>query len=166
MIMKSQLLIQITLSIIFFNLIPLFIQAQTVKQLTFEEAFEIAEQNSPDIQRARLSLDRSRELLNAQEASLKSRFSFTVEPFFFSHQREFNTFFSTWNTSELKSSSGTFTIAQPILLTDGTLALQNQLSKSYHLPIIVYHQDSVWHELLLRPDFIKEPRLNNFPTVV
>jgi outer membrane protein TolC len=125
---KSYLLVQLFICIVFFYAKPQFVQAQTVKQLTFEEAFEIAEQNSPDIQRARLSLDRSRELLNAQEASLKSRFSFTMEPFFFSHQREFNTFFSTWNTSELKSSSGTFTIAQPILLTDGTLALQNQLS--------------------------------------
>ncbi len=100
--------------------------AQTIRILSFEEALATARKNSPDIRQARLSLERSREMLNAQEASLKSRFSFTLEPFFYSREKTFNNFFSTWNESEIRSSSGLFTIAQPILLTDGTLALQNQ----------------------------------------
>jgi len=94
--------------------------------LTFDEAVRIAQKNSPEIQQARLALKRSQELLNAQEAALKSRFSLTLEPLFYSHMNEFNTFFSRWNTSEIKSSSGLFIISQPILLTDGTLALRNQ----------------------------------------
>ena len=100
--------------------------AQQSRTLSLEEALEIAYQNSPDIQQARLALERSQELLNAQEASLKSRFSFTLEPAFYSRISEFNTDFSQWITTETKRSSGLFTIAQPILLTDGTLALRNQ----------------------------------------
>jgi outer membrane protein TolC len=96
------------------------------QSLTLEETFEIAKQNSPDIKQAQINLERSRELLNAQEASLRSRFSLTLEPFNYSRDRQFNTFFSTWNTSELKSSSALFTIAQPILFSDGTLVLRNQ----------------------------------------
>jgi outer membrane protein TolC len=87
---------------------------------------DIANNNSPNIQQARLSLERSQELLNAQEASLKSRFSFTLEPAYYSRISEFNTLFSTWNTTETKSTGGVFTVSQPILLTDGTLALRNQ----------------------------------------
>jgi len=104
------------------------ILAQSPGALTFEAALEIAYQNSPDIQQARLALERSRELLNAEEASLKSRFSFTLEPAYYSRVSEFNTDFSQWITTETKRSSGLFTIAQPILLTDGTLALRNQFS--------------------------------------
>jgi outer membrane protein TolC len=100
--------------------------AQDAINLTFDEALNIAKKNSPDIQQARFALTRSQELLNAQEAALKSRFSLTLEPVFYNRERAFNNFFSTWNTSEIKSSSGLFTISQPILLTDGTLALRNQ----------------------------------------
>ncbi len=100
--------------------------AQTARALTFEDAFSIARQNSPEIQQARYSLQRGQELLNAQEASLKSRFSLSLEPFFYSRASEFNTFFSTWNTTEIKSYTGTFSITQPIVWTDGLIALRNQ----------------------------------------
>jgi len=96
--------------------------------ITFEEAMNIALENSPQIQRAKINLERSRELLNAQKASLKSRFSLTLEPFRYTRDRQFNEFFSTWNTSETKQSSGVFIVSQPLLWTDGTLALRNQLS--------------------------------------
>lgn len=122
--MKIYITLFCTLYFVFF--ISTITSAQTIRILTFEEALATARKNSPDIRQARLSLERSREMLNAQEASLKSRFSFTLEPFFYSREKTFNNFFSTWNESEIKSSSGLFTIAQPILLTDGTLALQNQ----------------------------------------
>ncbi|TFH00457.1 MAG: TolC family protein, partial [Calditrichales bacterium] len=56
------------------------------------------------------------------------RFALRLDPFTYTQSREFNPFFSTWNTSELKSSSALFSISQPILLTDGTLSLQNQFA--------------------------------------
>jgi len=102
--------------------------ASDQKALTLEEALEIAMSNSPDIKRLELSLERSRELLNAQNAALKSRFSLSLTPIDYSQQREFNTFFSTWNTNETKRSTGRFTISQPIPWTDGTLSLINRLS--------------------------------------
>ena len=94
--------------------------------LTLAEAVEIAAAKSPDIRRARLNLERSRESLNAQNAALKSQFSLSINPFEYNRARQFNTFFSTWNTSEEKSSSGTFRISQPIQWTDATLSLINR----------------------------------------
>ena len=70
----------------------------------------IAQSNSPDIKRAGLNLKRSQESLKAQNASLKSRFSLTVEPFSFEKIREFDSFNSTWNTRETKQSSGLVSI--------------------------------------------------------
>jgi outer membrane protein TolC len=96
--------------------------------LNFDDALNIAIKNSPDIQQARLSLERSQELLNAENASLKSRFSLNLDPFSFNRAQEFDRFNNTWNTSEVKSSSGLFTVLQPLLWTDGTLALRNQFS--------------------------------------
>ncbi len=100
--------------------------AQSTEVLSFDTAFEIARQNSPNIQQARLSLTRSEELLNAQEASLKSSFGFLLEPFSYSNISEFNTQFSSWYNQESKSYSGTFVVSQPILWTDGLLVLRNQ----------------------------------------
>ncbi len=99
-----------------------------VKVLTLENALRIAEENSPDIQKVRLSYERSQKLLDAQNAALKSRFSLNIDPFNYSNTREFNSFFSTWNTTEIKSSMATFAIDQPILWTDGSISLRNQLS--------------------------------------
>ncbi len=98
------------------------------RAINLDEALEIAREHSPDIRLAKLNLERSRELLKAQEAGLKSRFSLTLRPFAFSRDREFNTFFSTWNTSEIKQSSGTFVVSQPLIWTDGTIALRNQFN--------------------------------------
>ena len=94
--------------------------------LTLDQALEIAMQNSPDIQRSKLNLVRSSESLNAQKAALKSKFSLSINPFYFSRARQFNTFFNTWNTTESKSSSADFRIIQPIEWTDGTLSLINR----------------------------------------
>ncbi len=102
------------------------VKAQEKNSFNFGEALEIAKQNSPEIQQAKLSLERSQELLNAQEASLKSRFGLYLEPFNYDRRSEFNTFFSTWNTTETKSYSGTISIQQPIIWTDGVLSLNNR----------------------------------------
>jgi len=102
------------------------IMAQTVMNL--EHALEVAMENSPEIKELELSLIRSQELLNAQNAALKSQFSLSLTPMDYSQDRSFNNFFSTWNTSETKQSSGMFRISQPLKWTDGTLALINRFS--------------------------------------
>jgi len=114
--------------IILLVLVPIANGRAQERILNFEDALQIAKEHSPDIQQARLSLNRSQKLLDAENASLKSRFTLNLQPFNYYHNREFNQFFSTWNTSELKSSSILFTISQPILLTDGLLALRNEAS--------------------------------------
>ncbi len=114
----------ITIVLLFFQFSLL--NAQEKLSMTFEDALDLAKQNSPEIRQARYALERSQELLNAQEASLKSRFDLSLEPFFYSNQSEFNTFFSTWNTTETKSYTGTLSIIQPIIWTDGTISLNNQ----------------------------------------
>ncbi len=102
--------------------------AQAQRVLTLQEALDIAMQKSPDIQRSQLNLQRSSESLNAQKAALKSQFSLSVTPVDYRNERVFNSFFSRWNTNETKTSSGTFTISQPIRWTDGTLALINRFA--------------------------------------
>ena len=96
--------------------------------LTLETALDIAENNSPDIKQTRLSLERSRENLNAQRASLKSNFSLSINPFEYSNNREFLDFASQWNNQESIESSGAFTISQPIVATDARVSLTNSLS--------------------------------------
>lgn len=96
--------------------------------LTLEKALEIAEINSPDIRHSRLNLQRYEESLNAQHASYKSKLALSVTPLFYSHDREFNEFYSQWNTSETFRSSGAFTISQPIKFTDGILTISDRLS--------------------------------------
>ncbi|MEQ9405666.1 MAG: TolC family protein [Cyclobacteriaceae bacterium] len=99
--------------------------AQTV--LTLEESIEIAKTSSPDIKKSVLNLLSNRKSLDAQRASLKSRFSLDVTPFDFSRSRVFNDLFSTWNTSEDYNSFANFSISQPVTVTDGTLSLNNRL---------------------------------------
>jgi len=101
------------------------LQAQE-RVLSFEDALQIAKSNSPDIRQVKLAYERSKELLNAQKAALKSQFSLTLEPVRYTSSRTFDDFFSTWYDSETKQSSGTFNIAQPLIWTDGTIALRNQ----------------------------------------
>jgi len=96
--------------------------------LTLENAMEIAMDNSPDIKRTSLNLERSREMLNAQNAALKSQFRLTLNPFSYSRDKTFNNALSAWISSDSKLSQGTFTISQPIKQTDGTLSLNNRFS--------------------------------------
>jgi len=102
--------------------------AQPQVLLNYGSAMDIAMENSPDIKRTRLDLERSREMLNAQKASLKSNFRLTLEPFTFSRDRTFNTFLSDWSSTKTTSSLGTFSVTQPIVKTDGTLSLTNRFS--------------------------------------
>ena len=117
-------------------------EAQSISTLTFDDALAIARKNSPDILQAKLGLTRNQELLNAQEASLKSSFGFLLEPFSYSNISEFNTQFSTWFTQETKSYTGTFIVSQPILWTDGILVLRNQFGwRDSNSDLIEYTQN-------------------------
>jgi hypothetical protein len=60
------------------------------KGLTLEESLKVAESNSPSMKITRLSLVRSQENLNAQNAALKSQFSLSINPISYSQNREFN----------------------------------------------------------------------------
>ncbi|MBN2092903.1 TolC family protein [candidate division KSB1 bacterium] len=95
---------------------------------TLKKALDIAMDKSPEMQRVAFSLERSRQLLKAQEASLKSNFALSVTPYSYSKNRTFNNLFSIWNTEETKRSNAQFIISQPIQWTDGTLQLINNFS--------------------------------------
>lgn len=96
--------------------------------VTLETAMEIAEKSSPSIQRSLYNIEQYQYSLRAERASLKSRFSLTVDPYQFSNSRRFDNQFSQWFTNRETYSSTTFRVDQPILKTDGTIALINTLS--------------------------------------
>ena len=95
------------------------------RTVTLEEALDIAFENSPDIQRSRLNMEKNKELLNAQLAALKSRFALNITPFSYSKQNAYDDLTSHRYTSETKKSSGELSISQPIKVLDGTLSLIN-----------------------------------------
>ncbi|MBA7567538.1 hypothetical protein ES708_09253 [subsurface metagenome] len=107
------------------SLMALTLHAQTL--ITLDKAIDIAGVNSPDIQRSRLNLQRYRESLNAQRASLKSQFKLNLTPAEYSNTREFNPMYSEWYTNETFRTSGTFRVDQRIPFSDGTLSLVNNL---------------------------------------
>jgi outer membrane protein TolC len=107
-------------------LLPVIGQAQTL--MTLETAMDVAETGSPSIQRALLNIEQYQYSLKAERASLKSQFSLTLDPFNFSNNRSFDNQFSQWFTNTNTYSSGTFRVDQPILKTDGTIALINTFS--------------------------------------
>lgn len=96
--------------------------------LTMEEALEYSSLHNPDLINSRMSMERYEQNLIAQRASLKSRFSLNLEPISYSQSRQFDSRYSDWYTNKSLSSSGTFSISQPIMWTDATLSLNNRLS--------------------------------------
>jgi len=101
------------------------ITAFSQQGLTLEQALGIAEMNSPSMKKTRLSLIRSQENLNAQNASLKSQFSLMLTPLSYSQSRQFNDLISNYNSVKKTQTYGSFTIMQPIIWTDATLSLTN-----------------------------------------
>ena len=77
---------------ILLGLIMVFIISATNAQevLTLEKAIDFAETGSPDLKRSLLNLERYQKSLEAQRASLKSRFSLDVTPVMFSRNRRFD----------------------------------------------------------------------------
>jgi outer membrane protein len=103
-----------------------YVSAQ--KGLTLEEALTVAESNSPTVIKTRLSLVRSQENLNAQNAALKSKFALSVDPITYSQNRAFQPSLSSYNTTKALQSAGSFTVVQPVLFTDATITLSDNLS--------------------------------------
>ncbi|MCQ2067504.1 MAG: TolC family protein [Bacteroidaceae bacterium] len=101
-------------------------QAQII--MTMEQALQYSEEHNPDLINSRMSMERYEQNLIAQRASLKSRFSLNLTPVSYSQSRQFDSRFSDWYTNRSLSSSGTFSISQPIIWTDATLSLNNSLS--------------------------------------
>jgi len=111
----------IILSLLVINVSTLLSQ----EGLTLEKSLSIAEANSPSMKTTRLSLIRSQENLNAQNASLKSQFSLMLTPISYSQNRAFNDLISTYNSQKKTQTYGTFTIMQPVIWTDATVSLTN-----------------------------------------
>ena len=95
-------------------------------RMTLEDALEYSIDHSPELQEALINLERYKLNLEAQRASLKSRFALTLNPFTYSNSRSFDNRFSEWYTNESFSSNGTFSITQPIIWTDATVSLNNK----------------------------------------
>ncbi len=115
------------LGFIIFLLIFSVLSSFSQKGLTLEEALKVAETNSPSMKITRLSLVRSQENLNAQNAALKSNFSLRIDPIDYSQMRAYYTS-SGFNTTKEFQSLGSFTIRQPVLLTDATISLSDNFS--------------------------------------
>lgn len=111
----------IMLALLVINMSKLFSQ----EGLTLEKSLGIAEANSPSMKTTRLSLIRSQENLNAQNASLKSQFSLMLTPISYSQNRAFNDLISTYNSQKKTQTYGTFTIMQPVIWTDASVSLTN-----------------------------------------
>ncbi len=123
---KIYVLVCVAKALLFWGMIHSQVAAQTV--LTLDAALDIAEKGSPSIQRSLFNIEQYQYSLTAERASLKSRFSLNLDPFGFSRTRSFDNQFSQWFTNTERYSSGTLQVDQPILATDGTLALINRLS--------------------------------------
>lgn len=113
---------------LFALLLGISVAGHSQRLLTIEQALDIAEENSPTLRDSRMNLERYQQNLVAQRASLKSRFSLNLTPINYRKDRQFENRLSQWYTNESFSTGGQFMIQQPILLTDGTISLINNLS--------------------------------------
>ena len=120
---KKLILLVMILTLLLTNLS----ESSAQEGLTLEKSLNIAEANSPAIKKTRLGLTRNQENLNAQNASLKSQFSLSLTPISYSQGKVFNDLISSYNSQKNTQSLGTFSIIQPIIFTDATLSLTNNL---------------------------------------
>lgn len=95
--------------------------------LNLSEAIMIAKGSSRSIKKSMFNLYSNQRSLDAQRASLKSRFALDVTPFDYNRNRSFVDLFSRWNTNEDYNSSANFSVSQPIVATDGRISLINRL---------------------------------------
>ncbi|QIA06835.1 TolC family protein [Draconibacterium halophilum] len=125
---KIKLMQKLAIAIVLLASVTFAVQAQ--EALTLQRALSIAETGSPDLKLSLLNLERYQKNLEAQRAALKSRFSLQVDPVNYSKQRRFDNRVSEWYTNENFESRTLFTVAQPILITDGTVSLTNEFGWS------------------------------------
>ncbi|PWD97629.1 TolC family protein [Marinilabilia rubra] len=120
---------KITVNLFLLMFLAVFSVSESWSQqvLNLEKALEYARQESPEIKKARLNLEQSRENLIARRASLKSGFRLNLTPIEYGHNRQYNDPLSEWYTTESLNSYGTFSVQQPIVMTDGVLTLSNSL---------------------------------------
>ena len=104
----------------------LSVDATAQISMTLDDALNYSIEHSPDLQRALMNLRRYEFSLQAQRASLKSKFSLTLNPITYSRNRYFENRLSEWYTNESFASSGTFSISQPIIWTGATVSLNNR----------------------------------------
>lgn len=104
----------------------LSVDATAQISMTLDDALNYSIEHSPDLQRALMNLRRYELSLKAQRASLKSKFSLTLNPITYSRNRYFENRLSEWYTNESFASSGTFSISQPIIWTGATVSLNNR----------------------------------------
>ncbi|WP_163324944.1 TolC family protein [Draconibacterium mangrovi] len=128
--MKTKIKLMQKLAIALFLMAAATFALQAQEALTLERALSIAETGSPDLKLSLLNLERYQKNLEAQRAALKSRFSLQVNPVNYSKQRRFDNRVSEWYTNENFETSTLFTVAQPILITDGTISLTNEFGWS------------------------------------
>lgn len=96
------------------------------RTLNLDEAIKIAQVSSRDIKKSMLNLYGNQRSLDAQRASLKSRFALDITPFDYDRNRSFVNLFSRWNTTEDYNSFANLSVSQPIVATDGTISLINR----------------------------------------
>lgn len=106
-------------------IVPLVSYTHAQSPMTIEQALDKAEENNPDLIASKLNLERYQYNLEAQQASLKSRFSLDLTPINYSKSRRFDERLSQWYTNEALNTSGTFRVSQPILFTGGEVSLIN-----------------------------------------
>ncbi|MFA6471970.1 MAG: TolC family protein [Candidatus Latescibacterota bacterium] len=125
-IMSRVLTMKIVMGLVFLSCWPGLLSAQQV--LTLDKAIETAMSKSPTIKHSKMSLEKSEESLKAQKLALKSQFSLKINPYSQTNDRSLDQYNATYYNNWNKSSSGTFTIDQPLKWTDGTFSVTNQLN--------------------------------------
>ena len=130
------LLKRMLLAIVVFMGITLPSQGQI--PLTIDKAMEIAQENSPSLRRSYMNLERYKQNLIAQKASLKSRFSLNLNPLDYNKNRRFDNRLSQWYTNETLNSSGTFQIEQPIFTYNKRKMELKQIEYDYENADISY----------------------------
>ena len=122
---KNRLRIQFSCLLLLLAGITLNSYTYAQTPMSIEQALDIAEENNPDLKASKLNLERYQYNLEAQQASLKSRFSLDLNPINYGRSRRFDERLSQWYTNETLNTSGTFRVSQPILMTGGEVSLIN-----------------------------------------
>ncbi len=113
--------------IFFVSLFALGLTTRGQEVLTLEQALEIAEQQSPTLRDTRVALEKSELSLDIQKSNLKARFKLDVTPFNFTKSNDFYRQQGEYIYTENISSSGNFSIVQPIAFSDGSLTFNSRL---------------------------------------